>query len=261
MNLRLNEFNKKNLIYFVSLLFLLLLLSSLIPPLKSPVFNILKYPISLANLIRREVGGIIFYHRNFIQNETLKKEIDLLSQKLNAVNEIYLENKRLHNLISFKQESAYKMVAARIIGRSPDNWSAIIIIDKGRHSGIRAGLVAVSYLGLVGRVIEAGQYTSKIMLINDTNFSVSSMVQRSRQEGLVCGTLGSSLVMKYLPEDADIKVSDKIITSGLTKSYPKGLLIGTVIDIAKEFSGLSRYAMIKPAVDLSSLEEVLIIIS
>jgi rod shape-determining protein MreC len=66
--------------------------------------------------------------------------------------------------------------------------------------------------------------------------------------------------MKYLPKDADIQVSDVIITSGLTETYPKGLLIGSVLNIGEEFSGLSRYAIIKPVVNLSNIEEVLIII-
>ena len=66
--------------------------------------------------------------------------------------------------------------------------------------------------------------------------------------------------MKYLPDDADIKLQDVIVSSGLNDTYPKGLLIGTVIDIGKEFSGLSRYCLIKPAVNLSNLEEVLIVI-
>lgn len=195
-----------------------------------------------------------------VQNERLKKETDLLRHKLNAANEIYLENKRLHNLFYFKQKSPYKLIAARVIGRPADSWSSVIIIDKGRFNGIKPDMVAINYLGLVGRVIETTVSTSKIMLINDPNMGVSCIVQRSRQEGLVCGTLGSDLIMKYLPKEADINVSDPIITSGLTDAYPKGLLVGTVIDVGDEFSGLTRYCLIKPAVNLSSIEEVLIII-
>jgi rod shape-determining protein MreC len=66
--------------------------------------------------------------------------------------------------------------------------------------------------------------------------------------------------MKYLPRDADVQISDTIITSGLTEAYPKGLLIGRVVHVGEEFSGLSRYAVIKPAVNLAAIEEVLIII-
>jgi rod shape-determining protein MreC len=121
-------------------------------------------------------------------------------------------------------------------------------------------MAAITYLGLLGRVAETSESTSKIMLVSDPDMGVSGLIQRSRQEGLVCGTLGSHLIMKYLPEEADIKVSDIVVTSGLSQEYPKGLLIGRVIDIGREFSGLSRYAVIEPAVKLSNIEEVLIIV-
>lgn len=212
-------------------------------------------------LIRSESGAIIFSHRNLMQNEKLKKDIDFLRNKLNAKEEIELENVRLKNLLYFKQKSPYKLTAARVIARSPDSWGSAIIIDKGKHNGIKRGMAVVTYLGLVGRVIETQQFTSKILLINDPNLGISGVVQRSRQEGLVSGTLGTHLIMRYLPEGSDIRVQDVIITSGLNQIYPKGLLIGTVAAIGKEFSGLSSYAIVKSAVNLSNIEEVLIIIS
>ncbi len=254
------KFKKKSIAYSLSCVFLLVFLSSLIPVLRTPLLNTFKYPLNLLTLLRREARGIIFYHRNLVQGERLKKEIDFLKYKLNTLDEISLENTRLAELLSLKQKSPYKVIAARIIGRSVDSWSSLIIIDKGRYHGINKGMIAINYLGLVGRVIETAKSTSKIMLLNDPNFAVSSIVKRSRQEGLVCGTLGSSLMMKYLSYEADIASGDTIITSGLTDLYPKGLFIGTVIDVGEEFSGLSRYAIIKPAVNLSSIEEVLIIV-
>lgn len=254
------KLKKKTLIYATAFVFLLVLLSSLVPALRIPIYDTLSYPLRLLTLVRREAEGLIFYHRNFIQNERLRKETELLKRKLNAANEAYLENRRLNSLLFFKQKSPYKVIAAKVIGRSADSWSSVIIIDKGGRQGIKCGFAAVTYLGLAGRVIETTNFTSKIMLINDPAFSVSAVVQRSRQEGLVSGTLGSSLAMRYLPKESDIRPTDTIITSGLTDAYPKGLLIGTVVNIDEEFSGLSRYAIVKPAVNLSSIEEVLIII-
>ncbi len=253
-------FKKRSVINFAVIAVLLLVLCASLPFFRNPLLSILKNPLSLLSLTRREIGGIIFYHRNFIQNEKLKKEIDLLRQKLNLLKEAHLENTRLKNLLSFKQKSSYRLIAARVIGRSPDNWFSIIIIDKGTDSGVKPQAIAVTYSGLAGRVIEVGVRNSKIMLINDPELSVSAIVQRSRQEGLVSGTLGNYVIMKYLPKDADIKISDTIITSGLTAMYPKGLIIGKVIEVGEEFSGLSRYAIIRPAVNLSSIEEVLVIV-
>lgn len=254
------NFKKKKLIYLISSLLLLLFVASLVPSLRKPFLDICRYPLGILTLVEREIGGIIFYHRNLIQNKKLNKEVALLKQRLNSLSEVYFENKRLKNLLSFKQKTSYRVIPARVIGRSPENWSSIAIIDKGSSSGIECGMTAITYLGLAGRIMETSASTSKIMLINDPDFSVSSLVQRSRQEGLVCGTLGNSLMMRYLPKEADVRVSDNVITSGLTNVCPKGLIIGTVTDIGDEFSGLARYCVIKPAVDLHNIEEVLVII-
>jgi rod shape-determining protein MreC len=254
------KFKNKNIIYVASLASLLVLFSLLIPALRKPALDIVELPLNLLTLVRSEIYALIFYHRNYLQNDSLKKENELLKNNQNTATEAYLENKRLKELLSLKVESSYRVIAARVIGRGADNWSSIIIIDKGQNNGIRRGLVATSYKGLVGRVIETGRSTSKIMLINSPEMGVSAMVQRSRQEGLISGSMGSYLVMKYLPKDSDIEPSDTVITSGLTDIYPKGLLIGKVVEVRDEFSGLSRFAIVKPEVNLSSIEEVLIIV-
>ncbi len=254
------RFKKKTLIFSAAVCLAVIFISSSVPATKEPVLNTLKEPFNLLNFIRSELGAIIFYHRNFTQNQKLQRDVDFLRNRFNTLIEISKENTRLKDLIAFKQKSPLKLIAARVIARSPDNWSSSVIIDKGRHNGIRPGMAVVTYLGLAGRVIETAEFTSKIMLINDPDIGVSSLVQRTRQEGLVCGTLGPYLMMRYLSGDSDIKVQDTVISSGLNDSYPKGLLIGRVIDIGNEFSGLSHYAIIKPAVNLSCLEEVLIVI-
>ncbi len=260
MDPRFNKAKKKVLIYSSIFVFLLLFLATAIPTLRTPFFAVLREPLTLLTLIKRETSAFIFYHRNFIQNEKSKKEIDLLRQKLNALNEVYLENARLKNLLSLKERSPYKVITSYVIGRSPEGWSSAVVINKGSHHGIKRGMAVTTYLGLAGQVIETTQFTSKILLISDPGLGISAIVQRSRQEGLVSGTLGSYLIMRYLTEEADISIGDIIITSGLNPTYPKGLLIGSVVELGKEFSGLSRYAIIKPAVNPSNIEEVLIIV-
>ena len=254
------KITKKNLITFGFSFLLLALLFSSIQVLSSPYLRTLKFPLNLLTFIRREAGAVIFYHRNFTQNEILKKQADFLKNKLNIQNELILENSRLKQILSFKQKSPLRFTAARVIGVSADSWSSSLIIDKGRFNGIRRGMAVVTFLGFVGRVAEAQEFTSTVMLITDPNMGISAIDQRSRQEGLVSGTLGTNLIMRYLPQEPDIKENDIIITSGLNPAYPKGLLIGSVSAIGREFSGLSSYAVIKPAVNLSDIEEVLIII-
>ena len=205
-----SKFKKRNLIYIGITAAVLLYTCALIPVLRPVSFSILNFPLKLFMSLGREASGIIFYHRNLVQNEKLKNQADLIKFNRNEMKEISLENLRLKELLNFKQKASYKVIAARVIGRSSDNWSSLVIVDKGESAGIKKGFVVISHVGLIGRVIEVNRSTSKIMLINNPNFGVSSLVQRSRQEGLVTGTLSNSLVMKYLPGDSDVVAEDTL---------------------------------------------------
>ena len=221
---------------------------------------VLRSPLYLCAMIGKEVNGIVFYHRNYVERDRLARRIDHLNSKFVAMYELSAENIRLTNILSLKQQLPYRVLAARVIGRDPSNWSSTVIINKGASAGIKKGAAAASFLGLAGRVIDVQPDTATVTLINDPSVSVSARILRSRQEGLASGSLGGTLLLKLLPRDCDIIKGDVIVTSGLTRVYPKGVLIGTVSAIVKDFSGLSMYAVIDPAVDLASLEEVLIIV-
>jgi rod shape-determining protein MreC len=254
------KLNKKKLIFPFVLVLVVFLASLSVPVIRPAALTVLKIPLNIFNVFKRELTGVLLYHRNYVQNERLTEENRLIKTRFNALNEIYLENARLKKLLSFKQQSPFKVVSARVIGRGADNWTSVIIIDKGSFNGIRRGMCVINHLGLLGRVIESSIDSSKVILLSDPAMGVSGVIQRTRQEGLVSGTLGTYLIMKYLPQDADIKVQDKVVTSGLNQNYPKGILIGTVIEIGNEFSGLGRYVVIKPAANLTYAEEVLVVI-
>jgi len=254
------KISPKNLKYFLLVFLLVFFIPRLAGFLSSPLQKTLKPQLSLLGLAQREINGLFSYHYNYLENERLRKESSLLRSKFVEFKELYQENTRLKSLLSFKKKSSFKLIAARVIARSPDNWSASLIIDKGRYNGIQKGMAVISCQGLVGKVAEAAEGLSKVMLISDPGLGISGLVQRTRQEGLVNGTLGGSLIMRYLPEDADIAQNDIIITSELSRNYPKGIIIGKVVNIGNEFSGLNRYAMIKPAADLANAEELLVII-
>jgi rod shape-determining protein MreC len=251
---------RRTVINFVLPALVVLVVFNSLTCFKNPVQNTFKPQLSLIGLIKRELLGIIFYHRNMVLAEKLERDANLLRLRLFDLRELGQENGRLKNLLNFKQKSPFRLIAARVIGRSPDSWSSSVIIDKGKYNGIKSGLVVISSQGLVGSVVEVSENTAKVLLINDPNQGVSAVVQRSRQEGLVNGTLGTNLIMRYLPDDADIAVGDIVITSELSQIYPKGLLVGRILNLGREFSGLNRYAIVKPAVDLASIEELLVII-
>jgi len=251
---------RKTLINIVLVSCAVFLISHSLSCFKNSTHKIFKPQLSFISLLKHELEGIIFYHRNMIKAEELGVQIEILRSKLFDLREIYQENSRLKNLLGFKQKSTLRFIPARVIGRSMDSWSSNVIIDKGKSSGIKSGMVVMNYRGLIGRITESTDSVSKILLINDPSQGISSIVQRSRQEGLISGTLGVNLIMRYLPFDAQITVGDIIVTSELSRLFPKGLLIGRVINVESEFSGLNRYAIVRPAVDLANIEEVLVII-
>jgi rod shape-determining protein MreC len=250
--------NKRLLVLSISL-GSAILISGLLAFLKSPFLTILNYPLKIVNYAGRELQAIIYYHRNYLENKKLREGLGFLKERLSETEELRLENARLRDLLSFKKKSSHHLVAARVIGRDPSYWSSVIIIDKGRSSGVRKNSAVISPGGLVGKVIETAKTTAKVMLILDPDLSVSAIVQRSRQEGLVSGTLQKTLIMRYISPEADVKTSDIIITSGLSSIYPKGIVIGEVVKAGKEFLGLSCYCLIRPAVDFWRLEEVLVV--
>jgi rod shape-determining protein MreC len=254
------RFTRKIIFPVLGFVIPLLILAAFLPVLRRPVMAILRSPLYVCAAVGREINGILFYHRNYVERDRLMRRIDHLNNRLVAMYDLSAENTRLTNLFELKQQLPYKVIAARVIGRDPSNWSSTVIVNKGSSSGIRKGAASVSFLGLIGRVSDVQPGSATITLINDPNVNVSARVLRSRQEGLACGSLGGTLVLKLLPKDCDVVAGDPVVTSGVTSVYPKGVLIGTVSAIARDFSGLSMYAVIEPAVDLAALEEVLIIV-
>lgn len=233
--------------------------ATLVRPLRSPALAVLAFPLKIGTWVTEEFGAFIFYHRNYGENVRLRVDNGILKNKIVTLHELYLENTRLKNLLAFKQESPYTVLAARVIGRDPSNWTSVIIVDKGSKSGVKNNLLVITPAGVAGKTIEVGPFTSKVALINDPRVNIPALVQRSRQDGLICGSLRANLVMRYLPYAADIKDGDSVVTSGLDDFYPKGVLLGTVVGFMKDTTGLSRDALVEPAVDVSRLEEVLVV--
>ncbi len=238
---------------------LILLAAAFIPYIRASFIDSLHLPLELLFAINREIQGIVLYHYNLVQNQRLEREISLVKRQLYESTEVYLENARLRELLDFKEKSIYPLTAANVIGYDPSNLSSIIIINKGKEQGIKRDCAVITNSGLVGRVVEVGRLTSKVLVINDINSGVAALIQRSRQKGLISGTLSRGLVMHYLPPGADVRISDTVITSGLSGLYPKGILIGKVIKIREENYG-EMFAVIEPSTDLTRLEEVLVVL-
>lgn len=245
---------------FIASIISIILIVVFIALQKPLLSDILAFPLDVSSRFIADARAILNYRYFLNENQRLEREI--LKSRKDAVlrEELSLENERLKKLLSFKEQSSYALVAARIIAKDPSNWSRGVVINKGFKHGIRQGNAVVTGLGLVGRVLEVSAHTSKIILINDLDNAVSARIQRTREEGVVSGTLLGGVVMRYLEKDSGAAAGDIVLTSGLSRNYPASLLIGEVREVREEPQGLGRQCIIKPAVDLNKVEEVLVII-
>ena len=193
------------------------------------------------------------------ENRTLKEEVTRLRKEEMFLLETQRENERLHQILQLREDISLPTIAARVIGKDPSNWFRSILIDKGFREGIKKNAAVLSPKGLVGRVIEVMEGTSRVQLITDPNCAVGALVQAGRVGGLVVGEVGPFCRLKFLPQGAEIQVGDSVLTSGLSGLSPKGIPIGTVSAVHKKENALFQEAEVLPKVDLSSIEEVLVI--
>ena len=206
-------------------------------------------------------------------------ELDKLradNARLNANNDkLTLENARLAEAAIAAQQGVkleaaqralpYKTITAPVIARDPSGVLKTIVIGAGTDQGVKVDQIVLSEQGVVGRVSEAGSNYAKVLLVTDSSSSVSALVQTSRASGIVRGQYGDTLVMEWILQSDPVKPGDVIVTAGLgigtelRSLYPKGLVIGTVVDVTKAEVSAYQRAVVAPAVNLRKLETVLVI--
>ena len=255
--------SKKNLVYVLILLIPFLIFftkSELGQAVRFKLAHVFSSPLRILSFPFQEIKKILYYHRTFEAYRYYKKKSGALNAKLVAFDEVLQENARLQKLLDFKKSLVYSSVVANVIGRNPSHWNSSMIIDRGRKDRIAVDMPVVNAFGVVGKIVEVSDSTSKVILLTDPQFSVAGLVQRPRESVLVSGTLRGVLKLRYIDENAKIELGDKIITSKLSGSFPENMMIGEVVEIIpNEHSALSEY-VVRPAVPLSQLEEVLVIV-
>jgi rod shape-determining protein MreC len=168
-------------------------------------------------------------------------------------------------LLDYKKAAPqFDFVSAAVIARDPGSWTNTILINAGSDEGIAKDMPVVTSQGLVGTVTSVFSRTAKVQLILDPRSAAGALVQRTeaRVAAIVEGNGINPSVprMTNIARDADVIAGDVVVTSGFGGIYPKGILVGQVIDVVNEEGGLLKYANLKPAVVFDRLEEVLVII-
>ncbi|MBT3923039.1 MAG: rod shape-determining protein MreC [Nitrospina sp.] len=195
------------------------------------------------------------------ENDQLNLEVQRLINEKNKLIERIASQKRLAKLMAYEDDWEKKAVVASVIGKGATQWSKVIIINKGTQHGIRDHLAVVTDAGVIGQIIHAGLNTSKVLLIIDGRSAVDALFQESRISGVVVGGGDDECHLKFVPNTADVKVGDKVLSSGLGGIFPKGLIIGKVSQVIKKKQGLFQDITLVPSSDLSRLEEVLVLLS
>jgi rod shape-determining protein MreC len=193
------------------------------------------------------------------QNAELERQLEEYKQREVSFQEAQQALTRLEGLLDLKRQVALPVIGARIIAYDPTLWSRSAIINQGKAQGVKDSLPVLAPQGIVGRIVGVYPEYSKVMLIVDRKSSADAMVQRTRVRGMLKGKGGNRCSLEFVPKSADVQVGDLVLASGLVGLYPKGLVFGKVTAANKKNPGVFQEIEVTPSVDLSTLEEVLVV--
>ena len=194
-------------------------------------------------------------------NEKLKEEVKRLRMEHDALRECEEEARRLRRLLLFKEKVKAEMIPAEVIAYSPEVSFRTITLNKGQRDGVMKGMPAVTWEGVVGRVVHSTKEASRILLIIDRNSSVDVLIQRTRTRGILEGEGGPTCRLRYVPRQEEVRLGDVLVTSGLGGIFPKGLHIGEVVSVERKDYSLFKEILVEPGVDFSRLEEIMVLLS
>lgn len=219
---------------------------------------------SLTQQAERFYSYIFRYEALEAENEKLKEQIAQMEDEARLAASTQRENERLRQALNLRSiHEDYDMVDANIIAWSSTDWTNTMTINRGSNAGIEEGMCAITANGeVVGLVTEVGTNYAVVKTILDSTLEISATIASSGYNGMVTGGYIAGhetlLKMDYLPSSAIIRNSDQVVTSGSTV-YPRNLILGHVVDAGFDDTGVAKYAILEPATEISSLEQVFII--
>jgi rod shape-determining protein MreC len=208
--------------------------------------------------------GWAFHRETYAENRKLREEVRALQTELQQRSFKAQESVRLRELLELRQSVPLDTLAAQVVGRDGVPWFRTLTLDKGERDGVKLDAAVISATGVVGRVFAVGPHAARVQILLDRDSGTAALVERSRVSGVVSGQVSGpeagseDLSLKYVAERADVVVGDLVVTSGLDRIYPKGLVIGRVRS-AGQVTGLFRDIRVEPSARFERLEEVLVV--
>jgi rod shape-determining protein MreC len=194
------------------------------------------------------------------ENEQLRQTVRQLSLVHSAYEQMKQENIRLRRLVSLNETVPFKTIGARVVARTPGFLSNVIYIDRGSSDGVRVDAPVFSGDGVVGRAVIVAAHQSQVQLITNPDASMGVMLEQTRTPGVLRGSGDLLLDLNYVSNTEQIAVGDMVFSSGLDGIFPKGLVIGKVVD-SRKGKGVFRAIKVEPIMDLVRIEEVSVLLS
>ena len=237
------------------------LLQRAIFSLLSPLQNAVGF---VARSVKGAWSGYVGLRSARVESQRLEEQVRYLELQLQERQHQAREAERLRELLGLRESLPLQTVVAEVVSRDGLPWYRMVTLNKGRDDGIVLEAPVLSPTGVLGRVISLGPHAAKVQLLLDSQGGAGVRIESSRVTGVVSGQVGvegaaaSDLVLKYVPELADVKTGDVVVTSGLDRIYPKGLVVGRVRSVSKG-SGLFKDILVEPSARFDQVEEVLVV--
>lgn len=202
--------------------------------------------------------GYIDMRRGVQENVELRRKIASLTAENLKMRQSEGDMRRVRSLLAYSEQITMQTTMAQTVMQDTAGRFKSIIIDRGSANGIDVNDAVVNANGLIGRVVLTTNDMAKVQLINDTNCSVGTLIERTRRQGVVRGDGTLTVHMFDIPALADVQPGDKVLTAGIDGIYPKGIPVGTIVR-ADPGKSLFKTITVKPAVDFGTIEEVIVI--
>jgi rod shape-determining protein MreC len=205
-------------------------------------------------------SGYIGLRHLKVENDALKRELSSAQVAVQEQRALADRTRGLELLLELREHLELKTVAAEIIGAAAAPDFRTLTIDRGTRDGVRADMSVIAPAGVVGRLVVPSLRSAKVQLLIDRNAAAGAIIERTRAQGVVVGSGDDRLRLDYVSEVFDVVAGDVVMTSGIDGIYPKGFIIGR-IESDERVGGSYKRILIKPAVDFSALEEVLVVLT
>ena len=226
--------------------------------------RMLAYPANSVNDFMESISNLT---NTYQENQTLKQKVEIIYELEVQLNDLKKDNEKMKEALKLQDTlNDYTLINATVIARNPDTWRDIVTINKGANDGLIPQMSVMSDNGLVGKVLDVNPTSARVALLSNndnTLVRVAAMIQGEKES--IYGTLTgydhekNILIMSQIQATQEIKVGDKVVTSGLGGVSPSSLYIGTVEEVAMDRFGLYKEVRIKPAADTNDVRYVTVV--